>query len=145
MTSTRIDDAAVELSPCPFCGGDGILVPAPMHMIADCTDVYVRCQACDAIGPAVLYERDTAQDDPHPEAIAAWNTRAPLPAMVEKAVKGERERELIEALKTIQGHCYVPPGGKGNRLRFIARIAADAVANANAIQSTKPTNTGEAS
>lgn len=48
--SSPLDGNGVALEPCPFCGGEGVVVPVPTDMAADCTDVYVRCQACDAMG-----------------------------------------------------------------------------------------------
>lgn len=71
-----------KVAACPFCGGNGILVPVPTEMQADCVDVYVRCEACDAMGPSVLFERGSGQDDPHPMAVAAWNARAPSPELL---------------------------------------------------------------
>jgi len=64
------------LKRCPFCGSEATLERVPETMIADCTDAVVRCSNCGALGPPILYERDTGQDDPHPEAIAAWNRRS---------------------------------------------------------------------
>lgn len=94
-----------KIAACPFCGGIGILVPVPAGMQADCADVYVRCEACDAVGPSFLFERGSGQDDPHPMAISAWNTRAPSSELL--TLRAERdearrecsawERQLLEA------------------------------------------------
>lgn len=50
---------ALELKPCPFCGGTNTSA-------ADTGVHWVACNSCDAEGPI----RDTGH-----EAIAAWNTR----------------------------------------------------------------------
>lgn len=43
------------------------------------------------------------------------------------AIEAIENDELIEALKSIQAHCVVPEGSKSNRLRFLGKIAGDAL------------------
>ena len=80
MTTTVTD--IKELAACPFCGGaDVTLDGIPENMIADCCDVSVRCLDCGAVGPSMLYDQSEETDDPTPEAIEAWNRRAPSASM----------------------------------------------------------------
>jgi Lar family restriction alleviation protein len=64
-----------ELLGCPFCGGDDV---ADFHSITG--DLHIACVDCDGRGPDRKSEA---------EAIAAWNTRAPIAG----------QAELVEALK----------------------------------------------
>lgn len=91
------------LARCPFCGGEAALTPVPTTQKADCCEVYVRCMDCDAVGPGITYEWGTEQDDPHPEAIAAWNRRAepapssPVPVEAVQTVPAKPTKAMIEA------------------------------------------------
>ncbi len=69
---------------CPFCGGESSLVVPYNFPVADCVDVYVRCNDCGVEGPHIIIEArhndDNTLDDNYATAIAAWNTRTTPPA-----------------------------------------------------------------
>ena len=56
-----------ELKPCPFCGSENLYV----HTNIEESDVF--CPECETNGP--VHNSDA-------EAIAAWNTRTPDPAVL---------------------------------------------------------------
>jgi Lar family restriction alleviation protein len=56
------------LKPCPFCGFDACLEETEIGAWS------AYCPACDAKGPGIV-------DETRSEIIAAWNTRAPDPAV----------------------------------------------------------------
>lgn len=64
------------LKPCPFCAA------SDNHWVTDEARLWWVCQACGARGP-------TAQTAP--DAIAAWNRRAPPASAAEQAVAMLRE------------------------------------------------------
>lgn len=55
-----------ELKPCPFCGHDDATLT-----VNEFRDHYITCDNCEADGP--WHHMKEA-------AIAAWNTRAPVPS-----------------------------------------------------------------
>lgn len=59
--------SAPELLPCPFCGGDDLIIVGGPVEDDWCA---VSCLGCMTVGPHNY-------TDPH--AIAAWNRRAPAP------------------------------------------------------------------
>ena len=56
-----------ELKPCPFCGGEAIII----------LDLYVQCKICGAKGQAYFRRY---------EAIRKWNTRVEPKICVEKYI-----------------------------------------------------------
>lgn len=71
----------VDILPCPFCKGRGVLHSPVYPIAADCDDAMVICDDCEASGPSVLCSMDHAdaeQDWPNAciEAIRVWNIRA---------------------------------------------------------------------
>jgi Lar family restriction alleviation protein len=85
-----------ELKPCPFCGGPADIITPSFPMAADCDDIFVKCEDCDAMGAQVLFDQDThdAEDleDLIDEAVTAWNTR------FEARLAGSGEGPLSEAV-----------------------------------------------
>lgn len=80
---TDMAKEALELLPCPFCGGATKYnqdVPHPFH--------YVWCDICGIQTPA------HSTKEP---AIAAWNTRAPSPELARVTAERDRMREVLEA------------------------------------------------
>jgi Lar family restriction alleviation protein len=92
--------SAPELKPCPFCGGEasasGTITYTKCHKAwrNDGTQIlnahYVNCPRCGIDNKQVFGHQTQAK------AIAAWNRRAPDPALIAEAVA--REREAIAAL-----------------------------------------------
>ncbi len=86
----QIPDSA-KLLPCPFCGGEASLTIPSEHVQADCADIYVSCDECEAEGQRFVVEMQGRTPDLWPyerrDAIAAWNTRAAPPAMDREAVE----------------------------------------------------------
>lgn len=70
-----------KLKSCPFCGGEASLTIPSEHVQADCADIYVSCDECEAEGQHFVVEMQDRTPDLWPyeqrDAIAAWNTRAP--------------------------------------------------------------------
>ena len=91
-----------ELLPCPFCGGEatasGHITYAKAHeaWFRDGSQVleayYVNCLTCGADNKALLGHQTRKQ------SIAAWNTRAPVPASYPVVEEGiiERARAYAE-------------------------------------------------
>lgn len=78
MTDTK----ALRLLPCPFCGGEA-------EWVDFANEAIVRCGSC---GSKTSQKYDLSAHTRLSEAIAAWNTRADLPAaepdkVLEKAAK----------------------------------------------------------
>lgn len=90
-----------ELKPCPFCGGEAALIIPSELVEADCADIYVSCEECEAESQHVVVEMRDRTPDLWPcerrDAIAAWNTRLSHSA--------EKEA-LIEALEKIAGRSF---------------------------------------
>jgi len=73
-----------KLKPCPFCGAEEM---DPEENIPNLVDgmstngdyIFVTCLECGANGPAVEYEVDhkTSVVISWPDAVKAWNRRAP--------------------------------------------------------------------
>lgn len=62
-----------NLLPCPFCGGEGIVVLNGTYQ----TDLYyvVQCRQCGAKAKPVSLSRYTSDDLDREKAIKAWNMR----------------------------------------------------------------------
>jgi Lar family restriction alleviation protein len=67
-------DEAVELKPCPFCGGGAELREMAPYPNQRPGEYYATCPSCDIVP-------DQAWSKPRAEAIAAWNTRTILNAL----------------------------------------------------------------
>ena len=63
-------NTAIELKPCPFCGGEGSLSTNVNAKI-----IYGSCWVCGARGQVVLY-KDYPTDEDITEAIKLWSERA---------------------------------------------------------------------
>lgn len=67
------------LKPCPFCAGEAEASVPHFPMIADCSDVAIRCTNCEITGPTTLFDADyhTVDDltDLVAEAAELWNNR----------------------------------------------------------------------
>ncbi len=63
MTDTDLA-SAIELKPCPFCGGEAVISDNNTGLV-----FYVRCKQCRSAGPAERCATDAA---------ATWNTRSAL-------------------------------------------------------------------
>lgn len=70
-----------DLLPCPFCGGQKLLITTNEH-----GGFCLTCENCDAIGPPSEYDPAQMRE--------AWNTRADH---VDSLLKAEREKALREA------------------------------------------------
>ena len=66
-----------ELKPCPFCGGEARLADNTASRQNGVAWVFCRMRGCPGSGD----EQDTAA-----EAIVAWNTRQPDPAVLVEAL-----------------------------------------------------------
>ena len=66
MTHDQLASDAVELLPCPFCGGEARIVSERLWD-------YVICAVCSAQG---------AKHSVNPTAVVFWNTRTPSPSTV---------------------------------------------------------------
>ena len=73
------------LLPCPFCGGDDLGVGAGMSWAVKCHDCFGRTQSHNS----------------RQEAIAAWNTRAYIPAI---STLQTLLNQAAEALKKLGGN-----------------------------------------
>jgi Lar family restriction alleviation protein len=70
-----------DLKPCPFCT-DGKSVSTYFDHEQGDKWGYAACDACGSRGPEVRTNYDRANDAPwRAEAIAAWNTRTPVPCI----------------------------------------------------------------
>lgn len=106
------------LLPCPFCGGEA----NAFHDLDDGTPIFVMCENCAGQVPA---SRKIG-------AIAAWNRRAPSPALVE-ALKEAREalKTVPGALTASYGEAYAEWQGRdraGDKANAIVRKCRDEVA-----------------
>lgn len=86
-----------NLEACPFCGGKASLTIPSEHVQADCADVYVSCDECEAEGQHFVVEMQDRTPDLWPyeqrDAIAAWNKRA-TPANGEQVERLANEAAL---------------------------------------------------
>ncbi len=89
-------DLTERLRKCPFCGGDATIDVPHLPMLADCADVVVRCQNCDAQGQPVLFDQTVHGEDDldalRQEAAEYWNKRATLETLTQEV---ERLRGLL--------------------------------------------------
>ena len=58
-----------NLSKCPFCGGDDIVIEKVEHYIMP-LEIYLKCRICGAQGP-----RTFRNDGNEEMAVEKWNTR----------------------------------------------------------------------
>lgn len=95
----------VELKPCPFCGGKGVLVLIDHRY-------YVMCDTCTC-RTASGYIGVRYYGDAEAEAVAAWNTRAQTVFgmtldEVRQMMKRDAERErTCHIVKTLSDSDYV--------------------------------------
>lgn len=64
-----------ELKPCPFCGGNMIVVDSGEICCPVEYEASTRCSDCDTQGP-VAYRHDSV-NEAIAEATTLWNTRTP--------------------------------------------------------------------
>lgn len=76
-TLRPLREAASDILPCPFCGETARLRGMPDS--ANCYEVQVQCDDCDAQGPPQIVEADDDAAERREAAISAWNGRADLP------------------------------------------------------------------
>jgi Lar family restriction alleviation protein len=104
MTNEAIEAAA--LLPCPFCGEEYAEMShyTTASSPKEPAGYYVECGYCSAAGPP--FEVQGEMPDRHEytktEAIAAWNTRAAAPALME-----EGARLALEAAKGAAYNAYL--------------------------------------
>ena len=77
-----------ELKPCPFCGGEAIIITGE-----ECA--YVQCQEVK-MHKALWYDGDNAAAD---EVAEQWNRRADLPPTLSAAMQLPEVVALVEAFK----------------------------------------------
>lgn len=77
----------IALKPCPFCGGEAVLVAEPGDADETGPLAFVYCHKCGASTEREEYDAD---------AIAAWNNRAALTAIMGEA-DGVRDVDLEAA------------------------------------------------
>jgi len=96
---------APDLLPCPFCGGENVTT-AFDHEQGDKWG-YAGCDGCAARGPEVRTGYEREHDAPwHSEAIAAWNTRAPLDeALAEVARLLDGVQRIRNEIKVAMREC----------------------------------------
>ena len=90
-----------ELKPCPFCGGNFVAQGASRDRIS------VWC-SCGARGPDVAFPENCDPLPPIRKCHAAWNTRAPSPAVQELAIENGALRKALEGLTSAVGAMRVP-------------------------------------
>jgi len=99
-----------KLEACPFCGGEASLTIPSEHVQADCADIYVSCDECEAEGQHFVVETQDRTPDLWPyeqrDAVAAWNQRT---TPTEDA--RERVKVLEEALEPFTRTEVLEPNG----------------------------------
>lgn len=88
----------IELLPCPFCGGRGMIIELPLG---------VHCRIVCSAGCGLLLVRDTEQ-----EVVEAWNTRTETMELADLKARVERY-ERMEAKIT-----YLEIGGVLSQTRI---------------------------
>jgi len=109
MTNEAIEAAA--LLPCPFCGEEYAEMShyTTASSPKEPAGYYVECGYCSAAGPP--FEVQGEMPDRHEytktEAIAAWNTRAAAPALMEEGARLALEAAAEEAIAQAHAECEV--------------------------------------
>jgi Lar family restriction alleviation protein len=82
MSDPIPDAETTKLLPCPFCGGSASIDGTGYSGPADCYEVSVRCQNCDARGMPTTVDQSENEDEADAVAnvVSAWNRRADLAA-----------------------------------------------------------------
>lgn len=87
------------LQPCPFCNGEASLIIPSNLVVADCADVYVACDECEAQGQTIIVELRDAVEGRFPqeeaEAVQAWNQRNNASALLDEIEGLKRDRDLL--------------------------------------------------
>lgn len=101
MSKEKIDPVAVELLPCPFCGGPAKMFPYNGTTQATCSGSFVDCAGSDVTAP-----------------VAMWNRRASPPtldaATVERIIEARIRRELIVYDEVAKRHRISPKATGSN-------------------------------
>ena len=84
----------IKLLPCPFCGGEARLQQRKRTSHA----YYVICKNCGCRTPFYQYQFDSAEKL-REEATAAWNTRKPVDAVLDR-LEDERLRYFLTIANT---------------------------------------------
>lgn len=92
------EKSKIKLKPCPFCGGEAEFYRTPIKINGGyCDSVVVRCKDCEARTARILYNaRKHQNDSEYDEAAAAWNTRKPVDAVLnrlERLAEAEYNKE----------------------------------------------------
>lgn len=77
MTPIPPNDKAIELLPCPFCGG-GALLEHGNNGSDESYDCLISCPNEDCVCQPSLLDHPLYDGGTDDDAIAAWNTRAVL-------------------------------------------------------------------
>lgn len=85
MTTTLeelLESALTRLLPCPFCGGNNVMICADRYEPEDRYSFFVSCSTAQCHG--AINQLDDGLFASKEAAVAAWNTRAPSTLTVGK-------------------------------------------------------------
>lgn len=128
-TNTPSGQQAVELLPCPFCGGSALVIRCPPERDGQETLHRPQCDSCGA---------DCGGCNTPSEAIALWNRRTAAPTPPSTAA-GER----IEVIAEVLWHRFAPSHHMTWEEEPEKAIYRDAALSAFAALATPPAQVGE--
>jgi hypothetical protein len=105
--------AAREMLPCPFCGGDAVFGEINSHGedTEDAGGHFIQCTnaACGA-SIALIFP---CMDDPKPQLLERWNTRAPAAGRTERSEPGDaadKLRHIARIIEQVDNRCMAVDG-----------------------------------